>query len=419
MTRGAVATTEIPPVLQIEEAPVDPADIGDRRREALRDEKTEVEGIAFPVDPIEPLGSVEAGPLIADEIAEDDARSMREPSNWGLKAIGGENEWCDGQSATVAVINSGIRSDHVAFRGVKIVPLDFTGGKDVCDHSGHGTHCAATIIGRRVGDRRIGVAPGVSCLIVARIFAPEFNPDAMTVYEALQRSVDKGADVVSMSLSFNVMRCVRSLEKTLRFPTEAAVAMAAAEYHANLRLFEAFATSLRALEETPRGRGAVIVAAAGNHSRRKVAEEGQAFWVPAAPPSSALGAISVGALRRYRDQLAIASYSNAGPSLVAPGSGIVSADARSKDGLVAMSGTSMACPHVAGLAARWWDAVVQGPARKKAGTVVTRLLSSAIVPQFGEGAGRGDDHGFGVPRAPKRPDPRGDAEKANRPLNHC
>jgi subtilisin family serine protease len=50
-------------------------------------------------------------------------------------------------------------------------------------------------------------------------------------------------------------------------------------------------------------------------------------------------------------KLTVAPFSNTGANLSAPGIGIISAEAGGK--LVSMDGTSMATPHVAGVAALW------------------------------------------------------------------
>lgn len=63
------------------------------------------------------------------------------------------------------------------------------------------------------------------------------------------------------------------------------------------------------------------------------------------------GFISVGALGQGKDGFTIADFSNVGPVISGPGVDIVSADLN--DGLSSMSGTSMATPHVAGVAALW------------------------------------------------------------------
>ena len=73
--------------------------------------------------------------------------------------------------------------------------------------------------------------------------------------------------------------------------------------------------------------------------------------IAVAPPAAATGVISVGALGRSDDGLRVADFSNTRPEISGPGVGVRSA--RAGGGLTAMNGTSMATPHVAGVAALW------------------------------------------------------------------
>jgi hypothetical protein len=78
---------------------------------------------------------------------------------------------------------------------------------------------------------------------------------------------------------------------------------------------------------------------------------------------------------RTLDGLGIAPFSNINPVLCAPGGDIVSADR--SNGLAVMSGTSMACPYVAGLAALWWEWSVREIGAATGGLVRSRTIASA------------------------------------------
>ena len=99
---------------------------------------------------------------------------------WGIEAVGAHTSALDGRGVTVAVLDTGINTDHPAFAGRTFAPddlMDFVsneagvGGSAVDDH-GHGTHVCGTILGQPVAGIRIGVAPGISRLVVGRVLGP-------------------------------------------------------------------------------------------------------------------------------------------------------------------------------------------------------------------------------------------------------
>jgi subtilisin family serine protease len=140
----------------------------------------------------------------------------------------------------------------------------------------------------------------------------------------------------------------------------------------------------------------VIVAAAGNESRRQVDPR---FEIAASLPAAAEGVISVGALRLVSGgKLGIADFSNTFPQISAPGFGILSA--RPGGGLRELNGTSMACPHVAGVACLWWEELRKaGAVIPTANAVVARLLASARTGVFAEALDPAD-RGAGIVSAP-------------------
>jgi subtilisin family serine protease len=381
--RGSLSEPPIPSIDIVEAEPK-------HATELRRDERAVAIALEMPVLPVE-------------EVQTDIEKNDEEHGpTWGITALGAHDCPFKGESAKVAVLDSGIRTDHAAFTAsdLKINAEDFTGQHDITDQSGHGTHCAATILGREVRGHRIGVAPGVKELLVARIFAPGVATTTDMVSKAISWAAANGANVISMSLSFNFTGLAAELHKN-GLPVEAATALALVEFQNNLRLFDGLTNLFRAQENFPNNHGVVIVGAAGNHSHRKSKSGEPIFTVPVAAPNNAVGVISVGALRRGESALDIAPFSNSGPTLAAPGFQVLSADIdpRNNDLLTLKNGTSMACPHVAGLAALWWDAVNLSGSPAKAQTVVVKLQAACRINPLDPGL-NSDDRGLGIPVAP-------------------
>ena len=285
---------------------------------------------------------------------------------WGIGAVRADASTCTGAGVTVAVLDTGIDSTHPAFAGVNLVTKDFS-GSGIHDVNGHGTHCAGTIFGRDVNGKRIGVARGVNRALIGKVLGNTGGGESDWLFEAIQWAINEGAQVISMSLGFDFPGMVQRLVAQ-NWPAALATSRALEAYRANLRMFDALMNISRA--RIPFDGGAVVVAAAGNESSRPE------FEIAVSLPAAAEGVISVGALGQAgAGKLNVASFSNTFPQLSAPGVAIESA--RTGGGLRSLSGTSMATPHVAGLAALWWERLrkLQQPAI--APNVTASLLATA------------------------------------------
>jgi subtilisin family serine protease len=270
-------------------------------------------------------------------------------STWGVTAVGADTSSCDGKGITVAVLDTGIDKNHPAFAGVTINERDFTGAGNGDTH-GHGTHCAGTIFGRDVQGTRIGVARGVTNALIGKVIGPNGGASD-SIASAIQWALDNDAHVVSMSLGIDFPGYQEQLEGQ-GVPKLAATSMALEGYRANVQLFERLAALIRA--HAAFGHPTLVVAAAGNESERPD------FVIAVSPPAVADGFISVAALGQAPDsKFSVATFSNTGANVAGPGVGIVSA-AAGGTGLQTMSGTSMATPHVAGVAALWAESILRG-----------------------------------------------------------
>lgn len=309
-----------------------------------------------------PLVLVE--PFTRDADASDDEDEV----TWGVKALKADVSPFDGSGVIVAVLDTGIDANHPAFAGVEIEQRDFTGEGDG-DDNGHGTHCAGTVFGQDVDGKRIGVAPGVKKALIGKVLGATGGGSTDGIVQALQWAVNNGANVISLSLGIDFPGMVKRLIDDHGFPADLATSKALEAYRANVDLFGSLATLAKA-QSTALGTAALLVAAAGNESRREVNPDHQ---IAVAPPAAAEGFFSVGALGQGDSGFEIATFSNTGPNVAGPGVGIQSAKA-GDSGLRAMSGTSMATPHVAGVAALWASRLLS-----TVGTLDNTALSSQLV----------------------------------------
>ena len=236
-----------------------------------------------------------------------------------------------GASTTVAIIDTGV-SDHADLPAFKSpgapdpdrVDYAADGQNDAFDAHGHGTHVAGTVAART--NNGVGVA-GVcpDCKIIsARVCGPDGSCNYDWIVSGVLWAVgceDRAADPPT---DFGVCREGTQRAKVL-----------------NISLGGTYSSTVlqRAIKRAWE-RGAVIACAAGNNNNTI------AFYPAAFPECIAVAATD------NRDQKA--SFSNFGGwvDVSAPGVSIMSTVRTG--GYEAWSGTSMASPHVAGLAALVW-----------------------------------------------------------------
>ncbi len=321
------------PVPQIELESLDTRDLFDLRRDP------QVVSIAPPI----PIALIEP-------TASEEAQTLSESgATWGVTVTGAADSPFTGKGVTVAVLDTGIDASHEAFKGVTVIEQDFT-GEGNGDGQGHGTHCAGTVFGQVVNGFRFGVAPGIQRALIGKVLNSKGSGSTEQIYRAILWALDQGTHVISMSLGMDFPGLVDDLINLQKVPADLATSMALEAYRSNVRLFDKLAELVNA-RNTIFQQGTVIVAAAGNESKRNIDPN---YLLAVAPPAAADGIVSVGALQtpgEPNNALKVASFSNTGPNVAAPGVNIYSA--KTGGGYRNLSGTSMAAPHVAGIAALW------------------------------------------------------------------
>lgn len=308
---------------------------------------------------------------------------------WGIEMIGGHNSCYSGKNITVAVLDTGIDGKHTAFNGINIIEKDFT-GEGNGDSNGHGTHVAGTVFGREVDGARIGVASGIKRALIGKVLSSKGDGGTGQITEAIHWALSNGANIISMSLGMDFPGYVKEMVHK-GYPPDFATSIALEGYRANLNLFNTLGRLVQTSGEF--FQPAIMLAACGNESKRGI---DPLYEIVASPPSAAEGILAIGAVEKKDLLVNVAPFSNTKPDMCAPGVGIVSA--ASGGGLKILSGTSMATPHVTGVAALWAEKLsLSGIFNAK--NLIARLLANTTFAPLQEGYDP-LDLGAGIVQAP-------------------
>jgi subtilisin family serine protease len=252
-------------------------------------------------------------------------------ATWGIQATNVRNSKFLGKDVRLAILDTGFDFTHPDFAGRVIHRKSFV-GRQAKDREGHGTHCAGIAgAGKKAkAGVRYGVAPG-SRLYIGKILNDQGEGSDGLALAGIEWALEQGCRVISMSFGAQVQK---------------------GDKHSTI--FEEVAKIALANK-------CILIAATGNESDR---EEG--VIAPVNHPANCPSVMAVGALT---ENLKVANYScatvgRAGGQvdIAAPGDNIISAWI--DGGYETESGTSMAAPFVAGVAALLWEQYPDAAARE-------------------------------------------------------
>ena len=207
-----------------------------------------------------------------------------------------------GKQVIVAVLDTGIDSDHEDLIGKVIMNVNFTESTTAEDLHGHGTHVAG-IIAAQVNNS-VGIA-GVSpqaILVNVKVANDNGVCRANTITKGIYWAVDNGAMVINISLE--LQNFSEELEQAINFAWD---------------------------------KGVIVIAAAGNDARDK-----------SVYPAFSKNCIAVGAIRQNNELAPLSNYGD-WVDVVAPGFDLYTTAIN--DVYTYVTGTSFAAAYVSGLAA--------------------------------------------------------------------
>jgi subtilisin len=245
----------------------------------------------------------------------DDSRA-----SWAIHAVKALDSKYTGKGINIAILDTGLNLTHPDLSGRKIVAKSFVSGQEVNDLNGHGSHCTGLATGNinRTTRRRYGIAMN-SNIFAGKVLSNEGSGSDSSILAGMEWAISNKCRIISMSLG------------------------------APVSPGESFSNIYNDVAKKALSKGTIIIAAAGNESRRD-----KGFISPVGHPANCPSIMAVGALD---SKLNIAWFSCSGINqdggqvdIAAPGVDIYSSW-KQPENYSTISGTSMATPIVAGIAA--------------------------------------------------------------------
>ena len=350
--------------------------------------------VRFQVRLTTPTVDDEFAPEIQSTIAPSTAFFF--PRQWHLRAIGAQHAWAAGRlgspDVTVAVIDTGVSYQHPDLAGlvdlsrsVSFAPEDdpvvatmFPGAHPVSDLHYHGTHVAATISSNAV--RGAGVTSRTT-LIGIKVINRFGSGTLEGVLAGVLWAADHGADVANISLGGQFTKgqaeeSVSMIQKAFNYAHRKGVLVIVAAGNEEMDLdhdknnFQMFCSTANV----------VCVSATGP----------TASVHPTAGPWTDVDGFA--AYSNYgRSAIHVAAPGGTGPGLVwsaCSKTSLVFGSCRTRDNVLGTGGTSMAAPHVSGLAALLVEEIGHGkPSQVKARLQQTAddLGQKGTDPYYGKG----------------------------------
>lgn len=269
---------------------------------------------------------------------------------WGLQATRVSTSSRTGRGVRLAVLDTGFDVDHPDFAGRSVTTQSFILGETVRDAHGHGTHCIGTSCGSASANRRYGVATEAE-IFAGKVLSDSGSGSDTGILAGINWALANDCKIISMSLGADVDQLSRAYETVGK----------------------------RALD-----RGTLIVAAAGNNAERP--GDPGFVGIPANSPSiMAIAALDpTNKPARFSARSSSRTGEGGRVDLAAPGVKVFSSWPMTQR-YHSISGTSMATPHVSGIAAMWLEST--GMTGRELWALLVQNATPLDVPNVDVGAG--------------------------------